>query len=87
MKRVPEEAGLKWAQAEVLDSISSALELPWIFDIHTTVKPLYGHQQGAEIGDNPQRPGRPSHIYHSYFVANWPTFGRGYGGRAIRFRR
>jgi len=34
------------------------------------VKPLYGHQQGAEIGYNPHKPGRPSHVYHSYFVAN-----------------
>ena len=44
--------------------------LPWILDIDVTVKPLYGHQQGAEIGYNPQKPGRPSHVYHSYFVAN-----------------
>ena len=70
MKRIPEEAGLKWLQTELRDCISPALELPWILDIDTTVKPLYGHQQGAEIGYNPQKPGRPSHIYHSYFVAN-----------------
>ena len=70
MKRIPEEIGLKWLQAEIIDCISPALELPWILDIDTTVKPLYGHQQGAEIGYNPQKPGRPSHIYHSYFVAN-----------------
>ena len=36
----------------------------------TTVKPLYGHQQDAEVGYNPTKPGRPSHAYHSYFVAN-----------------
>ena len=28
----------------------SALELPWVMDIDATVKPLYGHQEGAEIG-------------------------------------
>jgi len=39
-------------------------------DMDVTVKPLYGHQQGAQIGYNPQKPGRPSHVYHSYFVAN-----------------
>jgi hypothetical protein len=54
----------------MLGSISPALCLPWILDIDVTVKPLYGHQQGAEIGYNPQKPGRPSHVYHSYFVAN-----------------
>ena len=35
-----------------------------------SVKPLYGRQQGAERGYNPPKPGRPSHVYHTYFVAN-----------------
>ena len=39
------------------------------WDIDVTVKPLYGNQEGAEVGYNPQKPGRPSHVYHSYFVA------------------
>ena len=43
---------------------------PWILDIDTTVKPLYGHQQGAVLGYNPHKPGRPSHAYHSYQMAN-----------------
>ena len=34
------------------------------------MKPLYGHQQDAKVGYNPTKPGRPSHAYHSYFVAN-----------------
>ncbi len=70
IRRIPEETGMNWPRKEVLDCIAPALELPWILDIDTTVKPLYGHQQGAEIGYNPRKPGRPSHIYHSYFVAN-----------------
>jgi hypothetical protein len=28
------------------------------------VKPLYGHQEDAQVGYNPQKPGRPSHVYH-----------------------
>jgi hypothetical protein len=43
---------------------------PWILDVDTTVKTLYGHQEGAEVGFNPSKPGRPSHTYHTYFVAN-----------------
>jgi len=70
MYRIKEEAGLDWLSTEILGSISPALGLPWILDIDVTVKPLYGHQEGAEIGYNPQKPGRPSHVYHSYFVAN-----------------
>ena len=70
MKRIKETAGLDWLSKQILGSISPALGLPWILDVDVTVKPLYGNQQGAEIGYNPQKPGRPSHVYHSYFVAN-----------------
>lgn len=70
MGRIDETIGLNWLSNQILGSISPALGLPWILDIDVTVKPLYGHQQGAEIGYNPQKPGRPSHVYHSYFVAN-----------------
>ena len=34
-----------------------------------TVKPLYGHQEGAAFGYNPQKPGRPSHCYHAFCIA------------------
>jgi hypothetical protein len=70
MHRIPEAAGLEWLSSQLLASISPALFLPWILDIDVTVKPLYGHQEGAAIGYNPQKPGRPSHVYHSYLVAN-----------------
>jgi hypothetical protein len=38
--------------------------------VDVTVKTIYGRQQGAEIGHNPHKPGRLSHAYHSYFMAN-----------------
>jgi hypothetical protein len=43
---------------------------PWILDADVTVKPLYGHQEGAVLGYNPHKPGRPSHTYHTYMIAN-----------------
>jgi len=46
------------------------LQEPWILDCATTVNPLYGHQECAEIGYNPQKPGRPSHTFHTYIMAN-----------------
>ena len=46
------------------------LEEPWILDVDVTVKPLYGNQQGAVRGYNPSKPGRPSHAYHSFWVAH-----------------
>jgi len=38
--------------------LEPVLSIPWILDIDVTVKPLYGHQQGAQIGHNPQKTGR-----------------------------
>ena len=70
LKRMDEASSLRWVQRHIIDSISPALSLPWILDLDTTVKCLYGHQQGAQNGYNPRKPGRPCHIYHSYFVAN-----------------
>jgi hypothetical protein len=46
------------------------LDQPWVLDLDTTVKPLFGHQQGAEQGFNPHKPGRPSHVLHTYWVGN-----------------
>lgn len=45
------------------------LDAPWILDIDTTVKPLYGKQEGAVVSYNPSKPGRPSHTYHTYLMA------------------
>jgi hypothetical protein len=40
-----------------------------VLDADTTVKPLYGHQEGAVLGYNPKKPGRPSHTYHTFFLS------------------
>ena len=48
----------------------SLLTEDYVLDIDNTVKPLYGHQEGAELGYNPQKPGRPSHNYHTYFIGS-----------------
>jgi hypothetical protein len=44
------------------------LDVPWVLDIDVTVKQLYGKQEGAVLGYNPAKPGRPSHAYHSFWV-------------------
>ncbi len=46
------------------------LREPYVLDIDNSVKPLYGHQEGAELGYNPKKPGRPSHNYHTYFIGS-----------------
>lgn len=58
----------RWQQEELLATYAPALEQPWIADLDVTIKPIYGHQQGAELGYNPHKPGRPSHAYHTVFL-------------------
>jgi hypothetical protein len=69
LNKILEEAGREWLIKSLLDSYSAILNYPWILDVDTTVKCLYGHQEGAERGYNPKKPGRPSHTYHSYMIA------------------
>lgn len=52
------------------ESSCEALRTPWILDIDTTLKRLYGHQVGAEVGYNPTKPGRPSHTLHTCWIGN-----------------
>jgi hypothetical protein len=58
----------EWLQECLTQSYSEALSAPWVLDVDTTVKCLYGHQEGAVVGYNPTKPGRPSHTYHTYMI-------------------
>jgi hypothetical protein len=59
-----------WLRPQLLSSVQAALDSPWILDIDTTIKTLFGQQSGAEVSYNPHKPGRPSHAFHTYFVSN-----------------
>jgi len=65
----PQAEGVAWLDAHLDDSVAPLLDAPWILDIDTTIKPLYGKQQGAVVSYNPTKPGRPSHAYHTYLMA------------------
>jgi hypothetical protein len=69
LKGMDEEESGVWLKKHLKASYAPLLEEPWALDIDTTVKPLYGHQQDAKLGYNPTKPGRPSHTYHSSFIA------------------
>src|SRR5919197_1539736 len=64
-----EESG-PWLKKHLKASYEPLLEEAWALDVDTTVKPLYGHQEDAQVGYNPQKPGRPSHVFPRYFIAN-----------------
>jgi len=66
---IDEDDGAVWLRRHLDYCSAPLLAEPWILDIDTTVKPLYGHQEGAVIGYNPKKPGRPSHSYHTYSMA------------------
>jgi len=66
---IEEAAGAAWLRGHLDRCVEPLLSEPWILDVDTTVKPLYGHQEGAVVGYNPKKPGRPSHCYHTYSMA------------------
>ena len=67
---LPEEESSVWLKGHLKASYEPLLVEPWALDVDTTVKLLYGHQEEAKVGYNPQKPGRPSHAYHTYIIAN-----------------
>ncbi|QTD47343.1 transposase [Ottowia testudinis] len=66
---IPEAEGAAWLDGHLSESVALLLDAPWILNIDSTVKPLYGKQEGAVVSYNPKKPGRPSHSYHTYLMA------------------
>src|SRR5271165_4256911 len=69
-KAIEENEGATWLRRHLAFCVEPLLAEPWILDVDTTIKPLYGHQEGAVLGYNPKKPGRPSHCYHTYSMAS-----------------
>src|SRR3954468_6199809 len=64
LAKIDETAGRDWLQTHLDYCVSPLLQEPWVLDVDTTIKPLYGTQEGAVVGYNPRKPGRPPHCYH-----------------------
>lgn len=69
LARMDDQASQAWLRPALMSSVREALDRDWILDIDASVKPLYGKQQGALKGYNPRKPGRPSHVLHTYWVS------------------
>jgi hypothetical protein len=67
---IPEEQGTAWLQQHLDHCTAPLLGEGWVLDADTTIKPLYGRQEGAVLGYNPKKPGRPSHAYHTFFLSH-----------------
>ncbi len=66
--RMNEKEASAWLQKHLEKSVRPLWQEPWVLDIDTSVKPVYGRQEGAEVGYNPHKPGRPSLVLHSYLM-------------------
>lgn len=69
LKKITETSAIAWLREHRQRSVLRLWPAPWILDVDTTIKPLYGKQEGAVGGFKPTNPGRPSHTYHPYLVA------------------
>ncbi|MDH5253051.1 MAG: transposase, partial [Nitrospira sp.] len=69
LARIDEASGVAWLDRHLAKTTQPVLTTPWILDLAATVTCLYGKQEGAVVGDNPKKPGRPSHSYHSALMA------------------
>ncbi len=61
LKAIDEQPGVQWLNRHIAATVLPLLAAPWIPDMDATVKPLYGKQEGAVVGFNPHKSGRPSH--------------------------
>ena len=70
LERIDETASAAWMRPALMHSVREVLDRPWVLDIDASIKPLYGRQEGAELGYNAAKPGRPSHVLHTFWVGN-----------------
>jgi hypothetical protein len=70
LKAMEWPASETWMRKALMDSVRDSLNRAWVLDLDATIKPLYGHQEGAEVGYNPHKPGRPSHVLHTFWIGN-----------------
>jgi hypothetical protein len=68
-QKIEADSCKNWQQKHLKHCYEPLLLEKWILDIDTTIKPLYGHQEGSEICYNPLKPGRPAHAIHTYSMA------------------
>jgi hypothetical protein len=70
LARIDEAASAAWMRPALMHSVREALDRPWVLDIDASIKTVYGRQEGAEVGYNPHKPKRPSHVLHTFWVGN-----------------
>ena len=72
--KIDERAGVEWLQEHLDYCTRPLLDEPWILDVDTTVKPLYGHQEGAVTGGAfPRKTGGENRLVAASRRPWWPS--------------
>ena len=64
------EVNEPWMRSALMSSVRDGLDRPWVQDMDATIKPMFGCQEGVKVGYNLHKPGRPSHVLHTFWVGN-----------------
>jgi hypothetical protein len=59
LAKIDKAAGLRWLQKHLDYCVWPLLSEPWVLNIDSTIKPLYGRQENAVVSYNPPSPGGP----------------------------
>jgi len=68
--RLDKQRSAEWLSKSFFECAEPLLDVDWVLDVDTTIKTLYGEQEGSCLGYNPSKPGRPSRAYHTYWIAS-----------------
>jgi hypothetical protein len=79
LERIDEAASTAWMRPALMHSVREALDKPWVLDIDATIKPLYGRQEGAEMGYNPSQ-AQASQPRAAHLLGGQPAPGAGRAG-------
>jgi hypothetical protein len=79
LSRMSAEQSSTWLVPQLLASVQGALSTPWILDIDTTIKPLYGKQDGAQVSYNPPQ-ARQAQPRATHLLGGQPALGARRGG-------
>jgi hypothetical protein len=63
LARMTADQSRDWLRPQLLSSVQAALNTPWILDIDTTVKTLFGKQSGSKLQPAQAGPSQPCLAY------------------------
>ncbi len=78
LERIDEAASTAWMRPALMHSVREALDKPWVLDMDATIKPLYGRQEGAELGSTRASPSGP--VTCAHVLGGQPALGAGRTG-------